>query len=347
MSEPATYAAYLTPLGTGAIAVVALRGPRAWDVARALFRPAGKLLPETPPAGTVWFGHVGDGSMNDEVVLAVKSAEWLELHCHGGKQVVDWLLQLLRVHGLAIVTSARFLEQAGPAANLLNELARALTSRAAAIILDQVNGAFDAAFADIQSGARSADSVLRRAELGCHLTQPWRVVVAGPPNVGKSSLVNALAGFRRSVVAPAAGTTRDIVSVALAIDGWPVELIDTAGLRESAGGLEAAGIERARAVIRMADLVLWLLDASAAEPPGPDADARTAARILTVANKCDLPAAREMAAHVRVSALTGQGIPTLCAAISRALVPDPPPPGAAVPILPEQLARLRQLSGSE
>jgi tRNA modification GTPase len=347
MSEPATHAACLTPPGTGAIAVIALRGPRAWHVARELFRPAGPPLPDAPEARAVWFGHAGDGGVSDEVVLAMKSVEWLELHCHGGGQVVDWLLELLRKRGVSVLPSPEFLEQADRHAALWLELARALTARTAAIILDQVNGVFDAALTEMRSGAKSADDVLRYAELGRHLTEPWRVVVAGPPNVGKSSLVNALAGYTRSVVAPVAGTTRDVVSASLAIDGWPVELIDTAGLNESAGGLEAAGIARAREVIRTADLVLWLMDASATEPLGPDADARSAARLLTVANKCDLPAARELAADVRLSALTGEGVPTLCAAISRALVPDRPAPGAAVPVLPEQLERLRQSSRGE
>ena len=61
------------------------------------------------------------------------------------------------------------------------------------------------------------------------------MVVAGPPNVGKSSLVNALAGYQRAVVSEVAGTTRDVVTVQLAFDGWPVELTDTAGLRDAAG----------------------------------------------------------------------------------------------------------------
>ena len=83
------------------------------------------------------------------------------------------------------------------------------------------------------------------------------MVVAGAPNVGKSSLVNALAGFQRSVVSEIAGTTRDVVSVQLAFDGWPVELTDTAGLRE-AEGLEAEGVARANRALAEADLVLWV-----------------------------------------------------------------------------------------
>src|SRR5262249_55947147 len=158
MSEPATYAACLTPPGTGAIAVIAVRGPSAWEAARALFRPLRKSLPDAPEVGALWFGHVGDGGVSDEGVLTVKQTEpvWLELHCHGGRQVVDWLLQLLRERELSILTSAQFLDQVDPTAALSRELARALTARAAAIILDQINGAFEAALADFRGGTKSA-----------------------------------------------------------------------------------------------------------------------------------------------------------------------------------------------
>src|SRR5205823_6640829 len=81
-------------------------------------------------------------------------------------------------------------------------------------------------------------------------------------NVGKSSLINALAGYQRSIVAPTPGTTRDVVRVPVALDGWPVELLDTAGLRGDAPALEAAGIEQAREQAASADLCVWVLDAT-------------------------------------------------------------------------------------
>jgi tRNA modification GTPase len=156
------------------------------------------------------------------------------------------------------------------------------------------------------------------------------VTVAGAPNVGKSSLVNALAGYQRSIVAPTPGTTRDVVTVNLAVDGWPLELSDTAGLRTAGESLEVAGIQRARAAAAGADLCLWVLDASA-EPVWPDAGAGA---VRLVVNKVDLPPAWDLnqaEGAVRVSAQTGDGLPELCAALSGWLVPDVPPEGTAVP----------------
>src|SRR5205807_1170609 len=148
----------------------------------------------------------------------------------------------------------------------LEKLAHARTERTAAILLDQANGALETALKaireqlrqrDATSARQSLDELLKFAALGQRLVEPWRVVVAGAPNVGKSSLVNALAGYQRSVVAPVPGTTRDVVTTALAFDGWPVELADTAGLRDAADELEEAGVARARATLLAADLVVW------------------------------------------------------------------------------------------
>jgi tRNA modification GTPase len=162
---------------------------------------------------------------------------------------------------------------------------------------------------------------------------PWRVTVAGAPNVGKSSLVNALAGYRRSVVSATPGTTRDVVTTLLALDGWPVELADTAGVRQGPGAVEAAGIEQAKAAAATADLCLWVLDATA--PPVWPAFALPLLRL--VVNKVDLPAAWDLAEAgeaLHVSATTGAGLPALCDAVAGWLVPTPLPPGAAVPFTP-------------
>src|SRR5262249_8662673 len=190
--------------------------------------------------------------------------------------------------------------------------------------------------------ADAVRAILRRnAIVGRHLIEPWRAVVAGAPNAGKSTLLNSLAGFARSLVSPIPGTTRDAVSVSLAFDGWPVDLIDTAGIREAADAIESEGVERARAAAAKSDLILWVVDATGHRPASirkvveelgaPDVP------LLVLFNKVDstpVPA-EEFVDAVRVSALTGAGLGELIAKVVSSLVPDPPAPGDAVPFTPE------------
>lgn len=317
----------LTPPGAGAIATIAVTGPRAWQCVRALFRPAGRPLPESPETHAVWLGRLGEGP-GDEVVLACTGPQAVEVHCHGGRRVVRWVIEQFLALGCV---------EAGPTPphSLLGLLSRAPTLRTASILLDQLHGAFDSAVrAILETGDRDRLAGLARyAPVGRHLVTPWKVVIAGPPNVGKSSLVNALAGYQRAIVSEVAGTTRDVVSVPLALDGWPVELTDTAGLRH-ADGLEAEGIARAKRVLATADLVVWLRDAS---EPTTEYPWETATG-LVVWNKIDRVASPPPG--LGVSAQTGQGIAELVAALVARLVPDPPPPGAAVPYTPELADRI-------
>jgi tRNA modification GTPase len=157
--------------------------------------------------------------------------------------------------------------------------------------------------------------------------------------VGKSSLINALAGYQRAVVSDVAGTTRDVVTVPVAFDGWPVELTDTAGLRESEG-LEAEGVERAKKAIGDADLVLWVLDAAERESGWPRPGECPVYDVIFVTNKIDLVPTwdpeefRRREWGVAVSATAGTGLLELIAEIVKRFVPEPPPPGAAVPYSP-------------
>lgn len=304
MSE--TTVSVLTPPGKSALAVLGLAGPRAWDVARAVFA-ARADLPDAPEAGRFWLGRVGD-DVRDDAVLAVRDAGRVELHVHGGREVVRWLLELIAARGVPAVPWQE--QRASPLADVLS---RAATVRTAAIALDQYVGPV--------TGDPS-----RWSDVGAHLARPWRVVLAGAPNAGKSSLLNALAGYQRSVVAPTPGTTRDVVTLTLALDGWPVEFADTAGLRDADDAIEGQGVALAREAIAGADLCLWLLDATATPTQVPTG-------ALAVVNKIDQPAAWDLARAgdaPRVSAVTGEGLAGLCEAVVRRLVPEVPPPGAAV-----------------
>lgn len=372
MTTP-TRLACLTPPGTAGIATLALRGPRAWKLVRQLTR---RDLPEEPAAGNFWLVHLGGegrGEADEVVVAALRGGQepWLELHSHGGREVLRLLEEVFASRGVEVCTWQELeLATTGDALHTLalKTLTGALTVRTAAIALDQEQGALartlDAVQAALELGdgaeaARLLGELERYRGVGTHLDVPWQVVIAGAPNVGKSSLVNALAGYQRSIVSPLPGTTRDVVTTLIALDGWPVELADTAGWRDAEGALEREGIRRAGAALEAADLCLWVLD-GAAPPVWPETNLE---RCLFVMNKSDLPAAWPAdSSMVRVSAQTGEGLTDLCQRIAAALVPEAPPPGAAVPFSaalaaglgevanlcqapPEALRRLKRLRG--
>jgi len=177
--------------------------------------------------------------------------------------------------------------------------------------------------ADPELGARAAslveklDTLLARSAQGRRLRDGLTVVIAGRPNVGKSSLLNALAGADSAIVTDIAGTTRDVLREDIVLDGVPLHVLDTAGLRESEDAVEREGIRRARAALASADHVLVVLDASDPVLPAvelPDALPRT-----VVLNKRDLVDADTLAGVARgqtdtvvaVSAHTGDGMVAL------------------------------------
>ncbi len=144
----------------------------------------------------------------------------------------------------------------------------------------------------------------RRGEI---LRDGLRVVIAGPPNAGKSSLLNALAGRDAAIVSEEAGTTRDVIEVRLNLGGYAVIVSDTAGMRDAAGKVEQEGIRRALAAAAGADVVLWLTEAAAPSPP-PQEIASFKTRVIEAASKLDLAPARS---HLGLSAVTGEGIDKL------------------------------------
>lgn len=153
----------------------------------------------------------------------------------------------------------------------------------------------------------------------------FTLAIVGRPNVGKSSLFNRLLEQDRAIVTDIPGTTRDVVSEVAAIEGIPVKLYDTAGIRGAEGLVESLGIERSYEAMADADLVLVVLDLSAPLEPQDNLlleRARASGRWLAAGNKCDLPRVAEPPEPVlEVSALTGAGVPELRRAIIECLAP--------------------------
>lgn len=170
--------------------------------------------------------------------------------------------------------------------------------------------------ARLQVFGAALDKLLSQSEQGRLLNEGIQLAIVGKPNAGKSSLLNALLGEERAIVTEQAGTTRDIVREQLVIDGIPVSILDTAGLRDSDDMVEQEGIRRARSAMDSADIILWLVDGSAAED-GEDIGAPPGKTVLKVWNKADRVQTPDDDARLWVSAKTGQGMAALKARIVR------------------------------
>lgn len=383
MSAPAprNQASLLTPPGSGAIAVIALSGPAARELLSSFFTPRRTDGWQQATVGRVLLGswRRTDGTEEELLISRPGKQSW-EIHCHGGVAAVDTILTDLQGRGVSIVPWAQWIRQQTDdplqsAAQL--ELTRALTPRTVAVLLDQYRGALrdelqslrtqleqpEAAGVAIDELQQRFIRLLERSRVGLHLTRPWRVALVGPPNVGKSSLLNRLVGFQRAIVFDQPGTTRDVVTAQTAFDGWPVELFDTAGMREAGDRVEQTGVAMARQAAKQADLLVFLVGTDSWQngahqfPAGvetaggradelPDLESLrlpTEVPSICVLSKWDLRMDKNQPVPdgwLGVSSKNGEGLSALMEAITRQLVPDPPLPGEPVPFLPHHRQRL-------
>ena len=354
---PAATAAMLTPAGRGAVAVIGVKGPvEKLDAAfRQLFQAAnGKLLSEQP-LGRICYGHWG-GEVSEDIVIARVSETCVEVNCHGGVAAVDRILVDLTNAGFATVSWQEQMsdEQSAFEVECYETLLQATTSRTAVVLLEQQQGVLLVAIEQlaraVEQGSAAAlagvRALLQWAEFGVHLTEPWRVVISGRPNVGKSTLINALLGYSRSIVFDQPGTTRDVVTGETALDGWPIQLADTAGLRDSDDSIEREGIERARRAIDDSDCRCFVFDLSQPRTSEDEALLREVAgcpRGIIVGNKSDLPPIWTESLPpeaVMISAANGTLLDRLMARIVARLVPRVPEPQTPVPITRRQIACL-------
>ena len=168
-----------------------------------------------------------------------------------------------------------------------------------------------------QAAQRAVDQIdraLASAQSAERLRSGFVVVIAGPPNVGKSTLMNAIAGRDVAITSPFAGTTRDPIEVAIDLRGYPVIMVDTAGIRDAADPVEQEGVRRARQRAENADLTLWLDDGEGAQATAANG------RRMVVRTKCDREPSSSLLStrgvEFAISALTGEGIDPLLDAIA-------------------------------
>ena len=278
----------------------------------------------------------------------------VEFQCHGGRAVVDSVLRALAsVEGLREALPGEFTRRAFENGRIdlteaegLADLIEAETESQRKAALALAEGGLSKQIRDWQERLLSLSAEAERAidydeddagidpgllsgvaeleaELRSWLERPRaemlkdgvRVVVAGPPNAGKSSLLNAIAGQERAIVTDIPGTTRDHIEVPLALAGIPIVLTDTAGLRAAENAVEAFGVARSKALIERANILLWLGD------PG---QTPTHERMLRVHSKADL-GGLVAEGCIAISSVTGAGLAELLdriAEVARTLLPD-------------------------
>ena len=344
--------ALATPVG-GAIAVVRLSGTGAKELLHTVF--TGRGAPREMAYGRI----VNEaGEPLDQAMAAFFPAprsytgeDMAELYLHGGQTTVRRVLALLGRHARgarpgefterAFLNGKLDLAQAEAVMDLINAGAERSANSALAQLTGRLSeriAAVEAQLLDALSGLEAAIDYPEELEDDVTSALPGVLAAAeaelaaliGRPNAGKSSLLNALAGAERAIVTPFAGTTRDVLEEAVSMDGIPVTLFDTAGIRAADDPVERIGVERARRAAERADLLLLCFDAAAPLSEEDEALlAETAGRSrLAVCCKDDLPALWEAEAlspygieAVAVSAETGEGLAALRRAIAARIAP--------------------------
>lgn len=348
MNAATTTARLVTAPARGGIAVILLTGPGAREVVGRVFRPR-KAWPGEGKLALGWVVH-GEELLDEAVVCL--GDDWSEINIHGGPQVARKVLAALNECGVEIASGegadpALLAEAAGGgnpaiAAEMLAALRSAATPLAAGAVTAQWSGGLTALAGQTEPAAgqlrRAADSLAVMSRLLC----PAEVVIAGPPNAGKSALTNALVGREVSIVSDTPGTTRDWVRALADFGGVPAWLTDTAGLWARSNGVAAEAMRRAWERIESADVIVCVIG-----PPAVGSDdheellcrLRGLANVLEVAGKCDLagPLERGMLA---VSARSFAGVPELRRAVRTRLGFERFDPTAAMAFTARQAALL-------
>ena len=365
MLQNDTIAAIATPAGRGGVGIIRLSGPRVQHIAEQML---GQLTKPHRAAHRQFLGN--DGSVLDDGVAiyfpgpdSFTGEDVLELQGHGGKIVMDMLLQACLQFGARLARPGEFSERAFlndkldlAQAEAIADLIDSSSEQAARSALRSLQGDFSAVVnslltqitklrmyveaaldfpeeeIDFLADQRVLDrlsniqqqlkTIFDKARQGSLLREGMQLVIVGKPNAGKSSLLNALAGQDTAIVTEYAGTTRDVLRESINLDGMPLHVIDTAGLRDSDDPVEQIGIQRAWQAVDKADLILFLVDdTEAADQSHHSLLERMPSHLprITVHNKIDKSghAVGQHGEHLYISAKEQIGIDNLREALKQ------------------------------
>jgi tRNA modification GTPase len=334
-----TFAAVMTGKGTGPIATILVCGGSAEIVIKNIFVPAGdKSKPFT--AGSILVGRIADGNETiDQVTIGCEDIKTFAIHYHGNPLIGADIMKLLKKNNVTLLPAAQMLTKILSARKNSIEVeaklacVKAKTISGTKLIANQVDAGLvktasrwltDIKKTPLEKTKIEAGRILAESKIAKLLIYGCRVAIAGPPNTGKSSLLNYLAGRQKAIVTHTKGTTRDYVTAACLFGPLFVELFDTAGLDKSltrdAETIEKIAQQKSIEILSQADLVILVLDNSRSENKIDITLSKkiAAKKVLTVLNKSDLPARFDAAKLpknliniVKISAKTGDGIETL------------------------------------
>lgn len=297
-----TWACIRTGKGIAAIGSIEIEGPGVFSVARQCFQPAAKDT--SFEEGKILRGRfLVQSEEIDEGLLAVEGPQRLVLHCHGNPLIARRILEFLKTAGIRIVSLEEMLARrfACQSSNLLEMEARLESLKSVSLlgvqlIHHQLSGGLSEVLeqwsrcADIETIRSQAKTVFQRSQIARRILRGVRIVIAGPPNSGKSTLLNRLTGGEQALVSDIQGTTRDWIAAFGRIEPLWIEWIDTAGLDEDLAGtdtLEQIAQQQTHHLLSRCDLILYVLDTSkpqwTQQLPAPGA-----IPLITVLNKYDL-----------------------------------------------------------
>ncbi|MDR4507262.1 MAG: 50S ribosome-binding GTPase [Candidatus Brocadiaceae bacterium] len=341
-----TIASIVTPLGEGGIGKIIVSGKHALNVADKVFQGK-KVFNPYESSQKLYYGHIHDNNQRlDEVILhvikkedSITGLDTIEINCHGGIRVLNRVFECILSKGVEGGTGESLLQQSVVNGSLdfiqaeaAKEIINARTKLGTKVLLDQYNGALSKVLLQgienlegykqslrknalsekqqaqpIYSLEEDISLLVETASFGIALTTPLVSVILGKPNVGKSTIINALLRENQALVHHEPGTTRDYISSFFSIEGIPFEIVDTAGVRSTDNMLESLGMEMTQKQLKRADRIIvifdnsrlfdredeeilniavsWFTDKGYGTLPKKKKDQA----VLPVINKCDLP----------------------------------------------------------
>lgn len=348
-----------TAKGTAAISSIHLTGDDAPAIIKTIFQPPCQN-DRYYDTGDIFVGNIVDGDrIIDNAVVACLDPDSFEISCHGNPLIVEMIMKLLEDKGVQLVTAEEIVketiasdsENAIAAEAKLHQL-KAVSIEGVQVIANQLNTGLQKTVNDwlvyfdsvtLEQIANESKDILSRSLTAKLIINGCKAVLAGPPNSGKSTLLNCLAGKQKAIVTDVAGTTRDWVTATCRIGPLLIELADTAGLDEMLTDItiDQKAQQKTMQLVADCDLIFYIIDGSREA----DIDRiETNKPVLVIMNKADLGCVVDCPSAVHISAETGQGIEVLAEKIQSELGISGFDPSAAVCFTTRQVGLLSKLT---